>query len=47
MQGAIPSLDPRGHGIIQADGGSRVPVLSIDVFSRHVLVVGLRVALAV
>jgi hypothetical protein len=47
LKGTIRSLDPRGHGIIQATDGSRVPFLFIDVLSRKVLVLGQRVIFSV
>ena len=47
MKGAIRSLDPCGHGIIQADDGSKLPFLFIDVLSRHALVVWQRVVFAI
>lgn len=47
MKGIIKVLDPRGHGIIQADDGKRLPFLFIDVLNRHAVVVGQRVIFAV
>lgn len=47
MRGTIKVLDPRGHGIIQADDGKRVPFLFIDVLTRRALEVGLRVVFAI
>lgn len=47
MKGVIRSLDPCGHGIIQADDGSRLPFLFIDVLNRHILAVGHRVIFAI
>jgi cold shock CspA family protein len=40
LKGTIRSLDPRGHGIIQAADGSRVAFLFTDVLSRKELVLG-------
>jgi hypothetical protein len=40
VKGTIRSLDRRGHGIIQAADGSKVPFLFVDVLSRKVLVLG-------
>jgi cold shock CspA family protein len=47
LKGTIRSLDPIGHGIIQATDGSKVPFLFIDVLSRKVLVLGQRVVFSV
>lgn len=47
LKGTIRSLDPIGHGIIQAEDGSKVPFLFVDVLSRKVLVLGRRVTFSV
>ncbi len=47
MKGKIRRLDPRGHGIIQAADGSKVPFLFIDVLSRKVLVLGQHVIFSI
>jgi hypothetical protein len=40
VKGIIKSLDPTGHGIIQAADGRKVPFLYIDVLSPRMLVLG-------
>jgi len=47
MKGRIKNLDRTGHGIIQADDGSKLPFLFIDVLSRKALVLGQRVTFSV
>lgn len=47
LKGTIKRLDQRGHGIIQAADGSKVPFLFIDVLSRRELVLGQRVIFSV
>ena len=47
MKGAIRSLDPHGHGIIQADDGSKLPFLFIDVLTRRALSLGQRVVFGI
>jgi cold shock CspA family protein len=47
LRGTIKSLNPTGHGIIQAEDGSKVPFLFTDVLSRKVLVIGQRVIFSV
>jgi hypothetical protein len=47
LKGTISSLDPIGHGIIQATDGTKVPFLFIDVLSRKVLVLGQRVIFSI
>jgi cold shock CspA family protein len=37
LKGTIKSLDPVGHGVIQAADGSKVPFLYIDVVSRKTI----------
>jgi FkbM family methyltransferase len=40
LRGTIRSLDPLGHGIVQAEDGSKFPFLFIEVLVRRSLVVG-------
>jgi cold shock CspA family protein len=47
VKGTIKNLDPVGHGIIQADDGSKVPFLFIDALSRKILVLGQRVIFSI
>jgi cold shock CspA family protein len=48
LTGIVQSLHPRGHGIIQADDGSKLPFIPIDVLGRHrVLAEGQRVTFSI
>jgi cold shock CspA family protein len=47
VKGTIKNLDPVGHGIIQADDGSKLPFLFIDALSLKILVLGQRVIFSV
>ena len=47
LRGTIKSLNRTGHGIIQADDGSKVPFLFTDVLSHKVFALGQRVIFSV
>jgi cold shock CspA family protein len=47
VKGTIKNLDPVGHGIIQADDGSKFPFLFIDALSLKILVLGQRVIFSI
>ena len=47
MRGTVKSLDPRGHGIIRAEDGSKVAFLFAAVMTRRILVLGERVTFSV
>jgi hypothetical protein len=48
LTGIVQSVHPLGHGIIQADDGSKLPFIPIDVLARRcVLAVGQRVVFSI
>jgi cold shock CspA family protein len=47
MTGIVSRLNRKGFGIIEAQDGSKVPLLFVDVRNRRSLVVGQRVVFSV
>ena len=47
MRGTVKSLDPKGHGIIRAEDGSKVAFLFTDVITRRVPALGERVTFSI